>query len=72
MGTLWSALEGSPDRRTLKGRRCSRASIMALPFAAMLSGANDLRAIYQEGDERRARKKTDALAPVPHQRGCRE
>jgi hypothetical protein len=49
MGTLWSALEGLPDRRTLKGRRYSLASIVALSFAAMLSGANDLRAIYRWG-----------------------
>jgi hypothetical protein len=49
MGTLWTALEGLPDRRTLKGRRYSLASIVALSFAAMLSGANDLRAIYRWG-----------------------
>ncbi|MBZ0161242.1 MAG: transposase family protein [Notoacmeibacter sp.] len=49
MGTLWTALEGLPDRRTLKGRRYSLASIVALSFAAMLSGANDLRAIWRWG-----------------------
>ena len=49
MGTLWEALEGLPDRRTLKGRRYSLASIVALSLAAMLSGANDLRAIYRWG-----------------------
>lgn len=49
MGTLWSALEGLPDRRTLKGRRYSLASIVAVSFAAMLCGANDLRAIYRWG-----------------------
>ena len=49
MGMLWSALEGLPDRRTLNGRRYSLASIVALSFAAMLSGANDLRAIYRWG-----------------------
>jgi hypothetical protein len=49
MGTLWSALEGLPDRRTAKGRRYSLASIVGLSFAAMLSGANDLRAIFRWG-----------------------
>lgn len=49
MGTLWTALEGLPDRRTSKGRRYALASIVALSFAAMLSGANDLRAIYRWG-----------------------
>lgn len=49
MGTLWTALEELPDRRTAKGRRYSLASIVGLSFAAMLSGANDLRAIYRWG-----------------------
>lgn len=49
MGTLWSALEGLPDRRTRKGRRYSQASIVMLSLAAMLSGANDLRAIFRFG-----------------------
>jgi hypothetical protein len=49
MGTLWSALEGIPDHRTKKGRRYELASIVMLSLAAMLSGANDLRAIYRWG-----------------------
>jgi hypothetical protein len=49
MGTLWTALEGVPDRRTRKGRRYSLASIIVLSLAAMLSGANDLMAIYRWG-----------------------
>jgi DDE_Tnp_1-associated/Transposase DDE domain len=49
MGTLWARLEGLPDRRTAKGRRYSLASIVGLSFAAMLAGANDLRAIYRWG-----------------------
>jgi hypothetical protein len=49
MVTLWAALGGLPDRRTVKGRRYSLASIVGLSFAAMLSGANDLRAIYRWG-----------------------
>jgi hypothetical protein len=49
MGTLWTALEGMPDRRTRKGRRYSLASIVMLSLSAMLSGANDLVAIYRWG-----------------------
>ena len=49
MGTLWSALEGIPDRRTRKGRRYPLASIVGLSFAAMLSGANDLLSICRWG-----------------------
>ncbi len=49
MATVWEALEGLPDRRTLKGRRYALSSIVGLSFAAMLSGANDLRAIYRWG-----------------------
>lgn len=49
MGTLWSALEGIPDRRTRKGRRYPLASVVALSFAAMLSGANDLLSICRWG-----------------------
>jgi predicted transposase YbfD/YdcC len=49
MSTLWAALESLPDRRTKKGRRYSLASIVTLSLAAMLSGANDLRAIFRWG-----------------------
>lgn len=49
MTTLWSALQCLPDRRTAKGRRYSLASIVGLSFAAMLSGANDLRSIWRWG-----------------------
>ena len=48
-GTLWTALESLPDRRTLKGRGYSLASIVGVSFAAMLSGANDLRSIWRWG-----------------------
>jgi hypothetical protein len=41
MDRLWDRLEEVPDHRTLKGRRYS--------LAAMLSGANDLRAIFRWG-----------------------
>lgn len=49
MGTLWTAFEGLPDRRRASGRRYFLASIVGLSFAAMLSGANDLRSIYRWG-----------------------
>ena len=49
MTTLWEALEGLPDPRTKKGRRYSLASILGISLAAMLSGANDLRAIFRWG-----------------------
>lgn len=49
MGTLWAALAGMPDHRTRKGRRYELASILMLSLAAMLSGANDLRAIFRWG-----------------------
>ncbi|MDB5406486.1 MAG: transposase [Rhodospirillales bacterium] len=49
MGTLWTALEGLPDHRTRKGRRYSLASVVGISLAAMLSGANDLMAIYRWG-----------------------
>ncbi len=47
MDTLWTALEALPDRRTKKGRRYKLASIVLVSLAAMLSGANDLRAIFR-------------------------
>jgi DDE family transposase len=49
MSDLWEALRGLPDRRTRKGRRYCLGSIVALSLAAMLSGANDLMAIYRWG-----------------------
>ena len=44
-GTLWMALEATEDRRTKKGRRYPLPAIILIALAAMLSGANDLRAI---------------------------
>jgi hypothetical protein len=66
MGTLWDALERLPDRRTAKGRRYALASIVGLSFAAMLSGANDLRAIYRWG--RRLTPKGLALLGIDRDR----
>src|SRR3954452_6498232 len=47
MDRLWDRLEQVPDHRTLKGRRYALAAIVGISLAAMLSGANDLRAIFR-------------------------
>ena len=49
MDRLWDRLEELPDHRTLKGRRYALAAIVGISLAAMLSGANDLRAIFRWG-----------------------
>src|SRR3954471_9481328 len=49
MDRLWDRLDQLPDHRTLKGRRYSLAAIVGISLAAMLSGANDLRAIFRWG-----------------------
>src|SRR3954452_2927342 len=49
MDRLWDRLEQVPDHRTLKGWRYSLAAIVGISLAAMLSGANDLRAIFRWG-----------------------
>jgi hypothetical protein len=48
-GTLFEALTAMPDHRTRKGRRYPLAAIVSISLAAMLSGANDLRAIFRWG-----------------------
>ena len=48
-GTLWVALQGVEDRRTKKGRRFPLPAIIAIALCAMLSGANDLMAIFRFG-----------------------
>lgn len=48
-GTLWTALEGIEDCRTRKGRRFPLPAIIAIALCAMLSGANDLMAIFRWG-----------------------
>lgn len=48
-GTLFAALQSVPDHRTRKGRRFPLAAILAISLAAMLSGANDLMAIFRWG-----------------------
>ena len=47
--TLLEALHAIPDKRTKKGRRFPLPTILLIALAAMLSGANDLRAIYRWG-----------------------
>lgn len=47
--TLFEALSSIPDHRTRKGRRYPLAAILAIAIAAMLSGANDLRAVFRWG-----------------------
>ena len=46
--SLWDVLGEIPDRRGAKGRRYSLRSVPVLTLAAMLSGANDLRAVYRQ------------------------
>ena len=46
---LWDALASIPDRRGAKGRQYPLASVLVLALSAMLSGANDLRAIFRWG-----------------------
>ena len=47
--TLYEALCAIPDHRTAKGRRFPLATILVIALAAMLSGANDLMAIFRWG-----------------------
>src|SRR5215213_806275 len=49
MDRLWDRLGEVPDHRTLKGRRYALAAIVGISLAAMLSGANDLMAIFRWG-----------------------
>ena len=48
-GSFWTALQGIEDRRTKKGRRFPLPAIIAISLCAMLSGANDLMAIFRFG-----------------------
>ena len=48
-GTLVAALAAIQDHRTKKGRRFPRPAIIMIALCAMLSGANDLMAIYRWG-----------------------
>jgi DDE family transposase len=56
--TLWDVLGSIVDRRGRKGRQFPLQAILAIAIAAMLAGANDLRAIFRWG----RRLKPEALA----------
>lgn len=47
--TLWDALGEIEDGRGRKGRQYQLRSVLGIAIAAMLAGANDLRAIYRWG-----------------------
>jgi DDE family transposase len=55
---LWDVLGSIADRRGRKGRQFPLQAILAIAIAAMLAGANDLRAIFRWG----RRLKPEALA----------
>lgn len=63
-GTLYAALQSIPDHRTKKGQRYPLAAILAIAIAAMLSGANDLMAIFRWG-RRLSPKALQALGVDP-------
>src|SRR3954447_25182211 len=46
---LWDALGDVPDRRGRQGRQYELRSVLGIALAAMLAGANDLRAIWRWG-----------------------
>jgi hypothetical protein len=48
-GSLWEVLNAVTDRRGRKGRQLPLPAILAITIAAMLAGANDLRAIFRWG-----------------------
>ena len=56
--SLWDVLGAIVDRRGRKGRRFPLQAVLAIAVAAMLAGANDLRAIFRWG----RRLKPEALA----------
>src|SRR3974377_1752794 len=56
--SLWDVLGAVADRRGRKGRQFRLQAILAIAIAAMLAGANDLRAIFRWG----RRLKPEALA----------
>src|SRR5262245_15232468 len=47
--TLWEVLGAVADRRARKGRQFPLQAVLAIAIAAMLAGANDLRAIFRWG-----------------------
>ena len=63
--TLWDVLGAIVDRRGAKGRQLPLAGILAIAIAAMLAGANDLRAIFRWG----RRLTPEAAGAVRHRPG---
>jgi DDE_Tnp_1-associated/Transposase DDE domain len=51
--TLWDALGEIDDNRGRKGRQYHLRSVLGIALAALLAGANDLRAIYRWGQRLR-------------------
>lgn len=47
--SIWDALGEVPDRRGRQGRHYPLRSVLGISLAAILAGANDLRAIYRWG-----------------------
>ncbi len=47
--TLWDALGKIPDRRGLQGRQYPLQALLCLTLAAMVSGADDLMAVFRWG-----------------------
>ncbi|MDP4023649.1 transposase family protein [Methylobacterium sp. NEAU 140] len=48
-GSLWDHFAAIPDRRGRKGRQHGLPAVLTLSLAAMLSRANDLRAVFRWG-----------------------
>jgi hypothetical protein len=61
---LWEVLSEIPDRRGRKGRQYPLSSLLGISLAAMLAGANDLRAIFRWG--RRLRPEALAVFGIKH------
>ena len=66
-GTLVAALAAIRDHRTKKGRRFPLPAMIMIALCAMLSGANDLMAIYRWG-RRLSPKALQALGVDPKRR----
>ncbi|MBU6408718.1 MAG: ISAs1 family transposase [Alphaproteobacteria bacterium] len=64
--SLWEALAEVPDRRDARGRQYAIQSLLGLSLAAMLAGADDLRAIFRWA--RRLRPEALALFGIDHGR----
>jgi DDE_Tnp_1-associated len=54
--TLWEVVGAVADRRGRKGRQFPLQAVLAIAIAAMLAGANDLRAIFRWGRRLKRRR----------------